>query len=264
MIRLRQLHRVGLLALSAQLHGCVGSTGGELLELDAYASGPADTAAASSFENGLGYRVELQKARIFVGGVYLNRSRPSSVSSDTSCSLPGIYVAEVLGGREVDLLSAEPQRFPQTAFATSERALTGEVWLTPGDVNREASDTVVLSVAGTASRGKQSYPFEGELTIGENRVIAATDSALPGQHPICKQRIVSPIPLDLKPHAGAALLLHIDPRGMFGNVDFATLTETDGVFRFADESGVDQASDNLYAGLRRSSGVYDLSWQEAK
>lgn len=263
MMRLRSFQVGAVLALCPLLGGCVGTTGGELLELEAYAAGPADTAAASSFENGLGYRISLEKAHIFVGGVYLNRSRPSSVSSDTSCSLPGIYVAEVLGGREVDLLSSEPQRFPERAFATSETALTGEVWLTPGDINRESSDTIVLSVAGTASRGGETFPFEGELTIGENRVIAPTDAALPGQHPICKQRIVSPIPLALKPHAGASLLLRIDPRGMFGNVDFATLSETDGTFRFADESGVDQASDNLYAGLRRSTGVYEFSWQEA-
>jgi hypothetical protein len=121
----------------------------------------------------------------------------------------------------------------------------------------------VLRVTGTASRGADEFPFEGELTIGENRVIAPIDAALPGQHPICKQRIVSPIPLSLKPHAGASLLLRIDPRGMFGNVDFSTLSETDGIFRFADESGVDQASDNLYAGVRRSTGVYAFSWQEA-
>ena len=59
-----------------------------------------------------------------------------------------------------------------------------------------------------------------------------------------------------------SLLLTIDPREMFGNVDFQTLEASDGVYRFADESGVNQASDNLYAGLRRSSGVYRFGWQE--
>jgi hypothetical protein len=263
MIRLRSALGAALFASCVGPAGCVGSTGGELLELRAAAAGPADANGGLSFKNGLGYRVELTTARIFVGGVYLNRSRPTSVSSDTSCSLPGIYVAEVLSGREVDLLSAQPQAFPQPGFATTERALTGEVWLTAGDVNREASDTVVLSVAGTATRAGLSYPFEGALTIGENRVNAPTDAALPGQHPICKQRVVSPIPLDLSLHPGGSLLLRIDPRGMFGNVDFATLSQDAGTFRFADESGVDQASDNLYSGLRRASGVYQLSWEAA-
>ena len=102
--------------------GCVGTTGGDLLELDAYAAGPSDGEGARAFQNSRGYRVELSEARFFVGGIYLNRSQPTSVSSDTSCSLAGIYVAEVLGGRELDLLSSAPQRFPSPGFATSERA----------------------------------------------------------------------------------------------------------------------------------------------
>ncbi|HKY39057.1 MAG TPA: hypothetical protein VJN18_24130 [Polyangiaceae bacterium] len=242
---------------------CVGTTGGEILEISASAAGPSDATGTSlTFGNSLGYSVELSEARLFVGGVYLNRSRPTSVASDTSCTLPGIYVAEVLAGREIDLLSPEPQAFPSTGFATTERALTGEVWLAQGDVNQTSSSTVVLRVAGAAHNDGRSYPFEGKLSIGQNRVVPATDPALPGQHPICKQRIVSPIPLDLLPALGRSLLLTIDPREMFGNVDFETLDPNAGVYRFADETGVNQASDNLYAGLRRSSGVYAFEWQE--
>jgi hypothetical protein len=248
--------------LASLLTGCVGTTGGELIELSAYAAGPEDAQTPTSFENSLGYRVELSEARLFVGGIYLNRSRPSSVASDTSCSLPGIYVAEVLSGRDLDLLSAEPQPFPARGFATTERALTGEVWLHQGDVNQEAGGGVVLRVAGSAERDGQRRAFSGRLTIGKNRVVTPTDAAVPGQHPICKQRVVSPIPLDLRPAEGRALLLRIDPRAMFGNVDFDTLEEQQGELRFADASGVNQASDNLYAGLRRSSGVYEFSWME--
>lgn len=257
-------HRALLLLASALAWGCVGTTGGDLLELSAYAAGPEDATEGLSFQNSRGYRVELTEARIFVGGVYLNRSRPSSVASDTSCSLPGIYVAEVLGGRELDLLSPEPQAFPSPGVATAERALTGEVWLSRGDVNQAPSGGPVLRVAGSAERDGRRYPFRAELSIGQNRSVAPTDPALPGQHPICKQRIVSPILVDLLPAPGRALLLRVDPRGMFGNVDFETLGETDGEFRFADRTGADQASDNLYAGLRRSAGVYTFEWLEEK
>jgi hypothetical protein len=257
-------HHFFMLLLTTLPLGCVGTTGGELFELSASAAGPEREANGSlRFENSLGYRVELDEARLFVGGLYLNRSRPTSVSSDTSCSLPGIYVAEVLGGREIDLLSPEPQAFPQPGFATSDAALTGEVWLHQGDVNQAAGGATVLRVRGTAERDGQSYPFSGRLSIGQNRVEAPTDPALPGQHPICKQRIVSPILLELQPEPGRELLLRIDPRPMFGNVDFSTLTDGAGAFTFADASGVDQASDNLYAGMRRSSGVYAFSWREA-
>lgn len=242
--------------------GCVGTTGGELLELRAYAAGPSGAAGSLSFQNSLGYEVELTEARLFVGGIYLNRSRPVSVSSDTSCSLAGIYVAEVLSGRDVDLLSGEPQAFPSMGFATTERAQTGEVWLSAGDVNQASSSTLVLRVAGRAARSGRSVPFEGKLSIGQNRIVATTDAGLPGQHPICKQRIVSPIALDLKPSPERSLLLRVDPRAMFANVDFETLSERDGTRYFADQTGVDQGSDNLYAGLRRSSGVYEFGWLE--
>jgi hypothetical protein len=250
------------ISLCASLIGCVGTTGGELLELESYAAGPPDARAELSFRNSLGYRVTLQEARIFVGGVYLNRSRPTSVASDTSCTLPGIYVAEVLHGREVDLLSPTPQAFPEKGFATTDQALTGEVWLSQGDVNQTANGTVVLNVVGTAERDSSVFPFRGKLTIGQNRVVPPEAAALPGQHPICKQRIVSPIAVNLLPKAGAALLLRVDPRGMFANVDFQTLDAIEGSYVFADETGANQASDNLYAGLRRSAGVYDLTWLE--
>jgi hypothetical protein len=261
-MKAHRLLSAALLAVVA--FGCVGTTGGDLLQLDAYAAGPSDAHGSLRFENSLGYRVQLDEARVFVGGVYLNRSRPTSVASDTSCTLAGIYVAEVLGGLEVDLLSAEPQRFPSRGYGTTEPASTGEVWLTPGDVNQTANSTVVLRVSGSAERNGQRFPFEGKLSIGQNRVVPVTDAALPGQHPICKQRIVSPIAVALQPEPGRELLLRIDPRGMFGNVDFGTLGQTDGVFHFADQTGADQASDNLYAGLRRSSGVYQFSWLEQK
>jgi hypothetical protein len=247
-------------ACAALSSSCVGTTGGDLLELQAFGAGPSDAGNTSlRFTSSRGYVIELDRARIYVGGVYLNRARQTSVSSDTSCSLAGIYAAEVLAGLELDLLSPEPQAFPSLGFATTERALTGEVWLTNGDVNQPSSSLPVLSVSGTAERDGQRYPFEGKLTIGQNRVVPATDPSLPGQHPICKQRIVTPIPVDLQLQSHQALLLRIDPRGMFANVDFSTLEKSGDIYEFADESGADQGSDNLYAGLRRSSGVYSFT-----
>lgn len=252
-------------ALASTASACVGTTGGELLELEALAAGPSDaTGAELRFENGLGYRISLEQARIFVGGLYLNRSRPTSVATDTSCTLSGIYVAELLSGREIDLLSREPQAFPERGFATAELAHTGEVWLSSGDVDDVSSALPVLRVSGSVELNGIRSPFEGKLSIGSNRLIAPSDAALPGQHPICKQRIVSPIPIALRPAAGRRLLLRADPRAMFANVDFSTLSERDGVYQFADRAGVDQASDNLYAGLRRSNGVYAFSWLEEK
>jgi hypothetical protein len=250
---------VCLLVLTS-LPGCVGTTGGELLTLEGYATG---TPAAASFENGRGYRVKLTEARLFVGGVYLNRARATSVSSETSCTLNGVYVAELLGGAEVDLLSSQRQPFPDLGFATSERAQTAEVWLTRGDVNAPDDSGPLLRVAGSAERDGQHYNFSGVLSIGPERVPEPIDPALPGQYPICKQRIVTPIPVDLALRERDALRLEIDARAMFANVDFKTLepavgADGDGERVFADSPGIDQASDNLYAGMR-SSAAYRLS-----
>ena len=44
----------------------------------------------------------------------------------------------------------------------------------------------------------------------QNRGIPSSDQAQPSQHPICKQRIVSPIPIDLRPRDAATLLVAID------------------------------------------------------
>ncbi len=251
---------IAAVALCFTYLGCVGTTGGELFEIESYAAGVDE--AALPFVNSRGYRVTLSEARVFVGGVYLNRSRPASVAADTSCTLAGVYVAEAQGGAEIDLLSPQPQQLPGRGVATNERALSGEVWLTRGDVDRVESAGEVLKIAGTAERDGHSLAFSGRLSIGKNRVIAPSNEALPGQNPICKQRIVSPIPVDLQGSPGDALLLRVDVRAMFSNVDFATLEQTSGGEHvFADRSGVNQASDNLFAGLRRASGVYQLSWE---
>jgi hypothetical protein len=250
-----------LLSVSLLLGGCVGTTGGDLFPFEATASGPAASDGQGySFESGRGYAVSLTRARVHVGAVYLNRGRATSVASDTSCTLAGIYVAEVTSGLDVDALSPEPQAFPVLGQGTADLAHTGEVWLTSGDVNATSDSRVVLDVAGTATRGDRSYPFEARLTIGANRLETPPNPALPGAKPICKQRIVTPIPVNAVPARGGKLHLRIDPAGFFGNVDFSTLSASaDGVFRFDDASAT-QASANLYAGLRASTGTYQIEF----
>ncbi len=127
------------------------------------------------------------------------------------------------------------QPFSGLGRATSDRDLTGEVWLNGGDVNTPNDDTVILDVAGTAEKDGVKYPFVGALTIGANRVKDATPPASPGLYPICKQRIVSPIDVDITPTNGGALVLSVDPARLFTNVDFAQLVQQDdGLFHFDD------------------------------
>lgn len=247
-------------ALLLGLASCTGTSGGELHEFDAYAAGPADAVAGApyAFDTGRGFHVTLDEARLHVGALYLNQARQTSVGADTSCTLPGIYSAEVTSGLDVDVLTPELQRFPERGLGTSDRAQTAEVWLMGGAVDAERDDTEILSLAGSVDRGGTAEAFSAKITIGANRRVVPSNPALPGAKPLCKQRVVSPIPVDLVPSAGAALVLRVDPRGFFANVDFDALPGS-APLSFADDSS-DPASANLYSGLRASVGTYDLEW----
>lgn len=255
---MRRIWATTLLLLGSA--GCVGTTGGDTFEFEAFACGPASADGQSySFSNGRGYSVTLTRARVHVGGVYLNQSVPTQVAADPSCTLAGIYVAEVTSALEVDALSPALQAFPRPGRAIAERARAGEVWLNGRDVSVGQDPTVILDVAGTAVKDGVARSFAGKLSIGSNR--AKNPSPLtPGAAPICKQRIVSPIPLELTPLRGGRLVVVVDPAKMFANVEFSELMERDGVLTFEDEDAPGPSL-NLYNGLRRSSGVYELSFE---
>jgi hypothetical protein len=254
-----------LVPLACALSGCVGTTGGDVFSFEAFAAGPAAADGTAYAFDARGYAVTLERARIHVGAAYLNRAVPTSGAGlDTSCTLAGIYSAEVPAELEVDALSPELQPFPALGQATADAAFTGEVWLNHGDIDDPGDTTVILDVAGSAEKDGVLYPFEGKLTIGENRVRAAPP-ATPGAHPICKERVVTPIAVNVAPARGGRLVLRIDPARMFANVDFAELTTSrDGVLLFDDsreteDHPVDQPSKALYQGLR-STSTYALSW----
>lgn len=259
--------RVSMLTLAFALSsaGCLGSAGGDLFEITAVATGPEGVDGSYELDTGRGYHVLLTRAKLHIGAVYLNRSVPTSVGSDTSCTLAGTYVAEVTTGVDVDVLSGARQPFPLPGFATSDHATAGELWLTGGDVNDETDTTVILDIAGTADKGGVEYPFEGSITIGSNRVVAPSDPALPGAKPICKRRIVTPIPVDVRPTEGGTLVVRIDPAGWFGNVELSKLEQVEAdppLYRFHDASD-DQPSTNLFNGLLASIGPYALRWEAA-
>jgi hypothetical protein len=246
------------------LTSCIGTTGSDLFTFDAAAAGPADAVAGQplSFSTGRGYQVTLSRARVHVGAVYLNKAIPVSGAQATSCVLPGVYVAQVTAGLDIDALSPVLQPFPAQGEAIEARAIAGEVWLTGGDVNAAEDSTVILDVAGTAEKAGMAYPFEGQLTIGNNRLGPINDPSQPGAHPICKERIVSPIPLRLDVRSGGSLLLRVDPRGLFQNVEFSGLDQASvspPLYRFSDATE-GQPSVNLYGALGSREGTYELLW----
>jgi hypothetical protein len=102
-----------------------------------------------------------------------------------------------------------------------------------------------------------------QLTIGRNRLTPVQDPAYPNAKPICKQRIVSLIPVDFTPRAGGTLVVRVDPTGWFTSVDFAQLPKTSltpPLYEFADDAS-DAADIALYGALHARTGVYSLTWK---
>lgn len=242
---------------------CIGTTGSDLVTFPAFAAGPADANGQPlTFTNGRGWNITLTKATLHIGAVYLNRSVPVSGGQERECFLPGVYVAQVLDEVDVDVLSSKPQAFPGTGSGTEDRAVTGEVWLTGQRIDALDDRTTIADVTGTATRDGVSMRFEATITIGKNRVAASTDPARPGANPLCAQRIVTPIATNVTPHATGSLLVRIDPRGWFSNVELGELeqvTPESDLRRFPDDNS-SQPATNLYRGLRSASGVYTFEW----
>ena len=257
---------------------CVGTTGGRIIDFDAAAAGPKDANGELTFgieiTNGTRWNVDLTKATLHVGAVYLDDSLPVSGAQNTACILPGTYVAEVTTGLDVNLLSNTPQHFPSRGHGTTLGVQSAQVWLTRGDVDTIAdpSPYPILDVEGTASLDSDVRPFAGHITISNNR--SNTAGNFPGAYPICKQRIVSPIPTTVGVQPTGGLLLTIDPRQLFNNVDFGQLAKVSDSYVFSDEPSnsdpssptfYSQPSANLYsnlmsAGSMNGPNLYSFQW----
>jgi len=252
--------RLALLSLLL-LTGCGGTTGSALVTFSGEASGPSDAVAPLSFTTGAGADVTLTAAELHLGAVYLNQSVPASGAAAGPCVSPGIYVGQVFGPLDVDLLSPAAVPFPSAGEGTETQARTAEVWLSGGDVNASADSTVILDVAGTAVQAGLSYPFTAAVTIGANRTPQVTNPAMPGASPICHQRIVTPILTDITPRNGGMLELQIDPRQMFDSVDFSQATKvTDAPPMYQIPDTGDGPGEALFKGLTANFGVYAFSF----
>jgi hypothetical protein len=252
-----------------------GGTGGALVTFHAAAAGPIDAVAGQSLvftttppppALPVPYQVTLTRARLHIGGLYLNRSVPSSGAQAQNCVLPGIYSGQVTSPLDVDVLSAVPQLFPSDGEGTADPSHTGEVWLFGSDVNASDDPTVLVDVAGTAVQGGTSLAFTGQFTIGRKRLLPVANPGLPGANPLCKQRIITGLQVDFTLAQGGTLLLRVDPRPWFANVDFAQLPVADPVHpdptqrKFFGDGSPGDPDANFYRDLR-STAPYAFNWQ---
>ena len=242
-------------------------TGGELVSFHAYASGLAGVEGPVEFDTGAGFHVRLTQARMHIGAVYLRLGQANPGSANASCVGDTTYGLQVPGPVDVDVLTSSPQEFSILGSATSDLDQSGEIWLVDGSINRVASTTVVAAVAGVATKDGVTFPFQGSITIGQNRLVPPSNPAQPGENPICKQRIIAPIPLAIRPAVGGDLLLRIDPRPWLDAVDFSTLLpgEDGTTLEIPDAStgaGPDIAAARaFFTGVTgASTDVYQFSW----
>lgn len=259
------MKRLWLYLLGFALVGCNEDTGSELVTFSAYAAGPQRAIAGEPyvFDSAVGYHVQLEHAQLTIGALYLNRARPTLGAQENACVLPGVYAAEVTSGITLDAISPEPVEFPVAGQGTADRALTGEVWLTGGRIDATKDPTPILIVSGTASRADISIGFHGVVTISQNRSVGSPDPATPGANPLCKQRIVTPIPIDIVPSNRGQLELRVEPEQWFDHVEFSQLpgaTEPNRIVEIPDSSE-NPAAVQLYQGLR-SIGAYRFDWVE--
>jgi hypothetical protein len=210
----------------------------------------------------------LTQASLHIGAVYLDQSQPVSGAQATGCYLTGTYVAQETSALDVDLLSAAPQLFPAPAHGvTTPPARVGQVWLGRGyitDVPGSTPVQPVLALAGTALQAGSgaAFPFTAAITIESNHQNAG--SGLAGGDPICKERIVTPIPAAVTIERTGGLLLRVDPCRLFTNVDFSLLPPgaAAGSYQFSDDPAAAAYSPtgrNLYNNLRNY-GSYAFSW----
>lgn len=239
------------------LSGCVQSTGGSIVAFHAQASGDPTVVNGGPlvFTTPLGFEVTLDRAQVTVGALYFNQQNPESYSLEEACVQSVIYSGEVRGKVVIDALSPTPVDFPVEGNGTDSVTRSAELWLTGGDVFADNDTTVLLSVAGVARKSGLDFPFTGALTIGQNRVIPPRNPALPGSNPLCRQRIVSPVPFETTLTQGSTVSLFVDPRAFFNSVDFTGLV--DGAF--IDDNASDAQPDKaLYNAMRSAVGPYRL------
>jgi hypothetical protein len=213
--------RLPMALFALALASCGGTTGGELVTFTAYARGAQG--ASQPFAVG-DSTVVLTKATMHIGAVYVDSAPPTGAETPV-CINPGIYVAQVAGPVDVDLLSTAPQEFSVYGNGTADRGLTWEMWLTDGDVNGQVNPTHVIELEGVATNPQgQEVSFGAVVSINDNRLVPQVDPSQPGNNPICKQRILQIGGIDVRPVQGGVLTVTIDPRAWFAlGIDFASL-----------------------------------------
>jgi hypothetical protein len=238
---MRALPLLSLFSLLFVVLACNGTTGGQLITFSAFAQGaPGASSSFTTYDDkgNPAYSVRLTRASMYLGALYFDESPPSTGFDSPVCITPDIYAAQVPGGLEVNLLSDSPQPFTTPGNGSAATALSWDIWLTNGDLNATANLGVhIVDLQGVATRltdGKL-FSFAAIVTINGvaegpgARLVQSSTPGLPGQYPICKERVLAlDLPNGLGFYQGGMLTVKVDPRQWLvtSNIDFANGLES--------------------------------------
>lgn len=266
---------------------CVGTTGGEKFEFDAYIGG-IDRAMDFPYKivNEYDWEVTLTQADITIGPLYLSTGTPlGGVTSswrwwslvrmahaDESHLGGGRIVGEVLGQIRFSALSSSLERFPVKGVISTEAVRSAEVWFDPpASVPSETLKiaTVALEIAGEAKRDGEHIKFHGKLTLNDDW-LPSDPVGGKASSSITEVRRVRKIPASFTPSPGGHLEIRVDLAPLLTSVDFAAIQQNpkdpaDPSVRWLVQSkggvgAADQVMRGLYQGLRSSRGTYLIAW----
>jgi hypothetical protein len=243
-----------------------------------------------------GYQVTLTSATLQIGAVYLVEGAYNGGSANSECFELGTYCGEVPGGiTEVNdgpglnLLCPDPTEFSVFGNGTADVAGTGQIWLTGGqhtctasdggsplcsasspDVNALTDATPIVQVTGfvcpptvtpCTATTNEALSFEATITISEDNRGRPSMPGLPGDNPICLQRIVQlglVQPLNIHLFQGGNLYVRVDPRGWFDQVDFSLATCPLGVSSFCGPTPVCCGLEQVLPATESAPAVYQI------
>ncbi len=273
-------------AAIAMSFGCAGTTGTRKIAFEAYAQGTES--GRSPFTNERGFEVLLSKATVTFGPVYLNVVSPRQSSSGPDTFFrrlvegtahaagedhlgSGRVVGEVLGQVTFDALSDSRIRFPVPGVVTNENVRTVDLWFFPASGQDPETKRVpaALTVEGVARRDGRSIPFRGALVLDDSWLPDAKVGSREART-LADIRRLRGISASLVPTEGGALEVSLDVRALFRGADFDALEanpiDSDGARRLVQgkATGADQVMTNLFQGLKSSSGVWTVRWNELR
>ena len=244
------------IAVVLTLEACTAETAGVKLTLKAEVVGSLTSGkAVTSFENRRGWKIQLEKAYMLVGPVYLLEGEPQAQllpwflpwrTAHAHVNANGQRVlAELREHFVLDLLKATPTSLGEMRGIAG-TAQTAELHLLPPGGTRLAKTSATISnvsgatvfVQGKATLGKETRSFELKLTLPKSDNMRIVGN------------IGTDISLEKNTVGGGRLLLKVYVDRWFTNVDFATLTKKDESGRSlltADDSAIQQGIRSRYS-----------------